>query len=66
MNEGVEATLNQQRTYLEIQLNGGEITQNNKLNKSKREPLKPVNTEETASTQPVHKCTMEYNRWWAE
>ena len=38
---GVGITLTQPRTYLEIQLNGGEITQNKQLNKSKRESSKP-------------------------
>ena len=32
----MEATLTQPRTYLEIQIHGGEITQKKKLNKSKR------------------------------
>ena len=32
----MEATITQPRTYLEIQLNSGEITQNKQLNKSKR------------------------------
>ena len=41
MKEGVEATLTQCRTYLEIQLNSGEITKNKKLNKSRRKASKP-------------------------
>ena len=41
VKEGVEATLTQPRTYLEIQLNSGEITQNKQLNKRKRESSKP-------------------------
>ena len=40
VKEGVEATLTQPKTYLEIQQNSGEITQNKQLNKSKREDLK--------------------------
>ena len=40
VKEGVEVTLTQPRTYLEIQLNSGEITQNKQLNKSKREDSK--------------------------
>ena len=39
--EGVEVTLTQLRTYLEIQLNNGEVTQNKQLNKSKRKASKP-------------------------
>ena len=37
----MEVTLTQPRTYLEIQLNSGEINQNKQLNKSKRKPSKP-------------------------
>ena len=40
MKEGVEATRTQPRTYLEIQLKGGEIPQNKQLNRSKRESSK--------------------------
>ena len=38
---GVGITLTQPSTYLEIQLNGGEITQKKQLNKSKRQSSKP-------------------------
>ena len=41
VKDGVEATITQPRTHLEIQLNDGEITQNKQLNKSKRESSKP-------------------------
>ena len=40
VKEGVEVTLTQPRTYLEIHLNSGEITQNKQL-KSKRKASKP-------------------------
>ena len=40
MKEGVEVTLTHPGTYLEIQLNSEEITQNKQLNKSKREASK--------------------------
>ena len=39
VKEGVEATLTQPRTYLEIQLNSEEITKNKQLNKSNRKAL---------------------------
>ena len=48
MKEGVEVTLTQPRTYLKIQLNSGEITQNKQLNKSKRKALY------TQKNQPQH------------
>ena len=54
------------RNNLEIQLKGGEITQNKQLNNHKTEASKPRKTEETASTQPVHTCTTEYKMWWVE
>ena len=67
VKDGVEATITQPRTHLEIQLNDGEITQNKQLNKSKREASKPcTHTKESASTQPAHTCTTEYKRWWME
>ena len=44
----MEATLTQPRTYLEIQIHGGEITQKKKLNKSKRKALY------TQKNQPQH------------
>ena len=50
VKEGVEVTLTQPRTYLEIQLNSGEITQNKQMNKSKRKASKPVHMEERAPT----------------
>ena len=37
----MEVTLTQLRTYLEIQINSEEITQNKQLNKSKRKASKP-------------------------
>ena len=37
-SEGIEVKLTQPRTYLETQLNSGEITLNKQLNKSKRKP----------------------------
>ena len=45
MKEGVEVTLTQPRTYLEIQLNSEVITKNKQLNKSKRKASKPCNTQ---------------------
>ena len=44
MKEGVEVTLTQPRTYLEIQLNSGEITQNKQLNKRKKKSLTTLYT----------------------
>ena len=41
MKEGVEVTLTQPRTYLEIQPNSEEITQNKQLNQSKTKKSKP-------------------------
>ena len=41
VKEGVEVTLTQPRTYLEIQLNSEEITKNKQLNNSKRKASKP-------------------------
>ena len=38
----MEATLTQPRTYLEIHLKNGELTQNKQLNKSKRKSLKTL------------------------
>ena len=52
MQKGVEATLTQPRTYLEIQLSSGEITQNKQLNKSKRKASKTCKHGERAPTQP--------------
>ena len=40
----MEATLTQPRTYLEIHLKNGELTQNKQLNKSKRKSLKTLYT----------------------
>ena len=41
VKEGVEVTLTQPRTYLEIQLNSEEITKNKQLNNSRRKASKP-------------------------
>ena len=51
MKEAVEATLTQPGTYLEIQLNSGEITQNKQLNKSKRKILKTLFTQKNQLRQ---------------
>ena len=59
----MEATLTQPRTYLEIQLNSGEITKNKQMNKSKRKDQNLVHMEEPAPTQPAHTCTTENKRW---
>ena len=45
----MEVTLTQPRTYLEIQLNSGEITQNKQLNKSMRKTSKPCTHGRTSS-----------------
>ena len=63
MKEGVEVTLTQPRTYLEIQLNSEEITKNKQLNESKEKPQNIVHMEESAPTQLVHTCTTENKRW---
>ena len=49
MKEGVEVTLTQPRTYLEIQLNSEEVTQNKQLNKDKRKASKPCTHRRTSS-----------------
>ena len=41
MKEGVEVTLTQPGTYLEIKVNSEEITKNKQLNESKRKASKP-------------------------
>ena len=48
MKEGVEVTLTQPRTYLEIQLNSEEIIQNKQLNKSKKKASKPCTHRRTS------------------
>ena len=60
------ATLTQSRTDLEIQLNGGEITQNKQLNKSEREASKPCTQRRISLKQPAHICTTEYKTGWSE
>ena len=50
----MEATLTQPRTYLETQLNGGEITQNKQLNKSKRKASKPCTDRSSFNTVCPH------------
>ena len=60
----MEVTLTHPRTYLEIQLNSGEITKNKQMNKSKRKDQNLVHMEEEpAPTQPAHTCTTENKRW---
>ena len=55
----MEVTLTQTRTYLEIQLNSGEITQDKQLNKSKRKASKPC-TRITMSSNTT--CPHLHNR----
>ena len=55
----MEVTLTQSRTYLEIQLNSGEITQNKQLNKSKRKASKPCIHRRTSSNTT---CPHLHNR----
>ena len=45
----MEVTLTQPRTYLEIKLNSGEITENKQLNEIKRESSKPCTHGRTSS-----------------
>ena len=59
VKEGVEVTITQPKTYLEIQLNSGEITQNKQLNKSKRKASKPCTHERTSSNTT---CPHLHNR----
>ena len=59
VKEGVEVTLTQPRTYLEIQLNSGEITQNKQQNKSKRKASKPCTHGRTRSNTT---CPHLHNR----
>ena len=55
----MEVTLIQPRTYLEIQLNSEEITQNKQLNKSKRKASKPCTYRITSSNTT---CPHLHNR----
>ena len=48
----VEATLTHLSTYLEVELNSEEITQNKQLNKSKRKASKPCTHRRTSSKTP--------------
>ena len=57
--EGVEVTLTQLKTYLEIQLNSEEITKNKQLNKSKRKASKPSTHGRTSSNKT---CPHLHNR----
>ena len=50
----MEVTLTQPRTYLEIQLNSGEITQNKQLNKSKRKASIPCTYGMSSNTTCPH------------
>ena len=50
MKEGVEVTLPQPGTYLEIQLNSEEITKNKQLNREREKPQNLVHMEEPAPT----------------
>ena len=59
MMEGVEVTLTQPRTYLEIQPNSEEITKNKQLNKSKRKASKPCTHGRTSSNTT---CPQLHNR----
>ena len=43
-SEGIEVKLTQPRTYLEIQLNSGEITQNKQLEQEQEKSLKTLYT----------------------
>ena len=63
VKEGVKATLTQPRTYLEIQLNSGEITQNKQLSKSKRKASKPCTHGRTSPNTTCPHCTTENKRW---
>ena len=62
----MEVTLTQPRTYLEIQLNSGEITQNKQLKKSKSKASKPCTHGRSDATQPANTCTTENKRWWTD
>ena len=66
MKERVEVTPNQPRTYLEIQLNSGEIAQNKQLTNTREKSQNLVHTEETVPTQPTHTCTTENKRRWTD
>ena len=59
VKEGVEVTLTQPRTYMEIQLNSKEITKNKQLNKSKRKASKPSTHGRTSSNTT---CPHLHNR----
>ena len=62
MKEGVEVTLTQPGTYLEIQLNSEEITKNKQLNKSKRKISKPCTQGRTNLKTPGGVCPHLHNR----
>ena len=75
VKEGVEATLTLLRTYLEIQLNSGEITQNKQLKKSNRKASKPCSYGRTSSNttcphlhnikrEMVGQSDPSFNRGW--
>ena len=55
----MEVTLTQPRTYLEIQLSSGKITQNKQLNKNKRKVSKPCTHGRTSSNTT---CPHLHNR----
>ena len=57
----MEATLTQPRTYLQIQLNSGEITQNKQLNESKRKASKTYTHQRTSSNT---NCPHLLNKRW--
>ena len=59
VKEGLEVTLTQSRTYLEIQINSGEITQNKQLNRSKRKSSNPCTHKRTNSNTT---CPHLHNR----